>query len=127
VWCGTLTLKEVFLGLYNIATVKDASIAANMDFTSGSLQWNVSCIWLVHNWELEVLASFYTLLYSHRMRRDEEDKRGNSMLDHFIIFLQSKRLLLFLGRLFGIQRHLQEWISSSGRRCLGRLLLLTIL
>jgi hypothetical protein len=50
VWCGALTLMEVFLGLYNIATVKDASIATNMDFTSWSLQWNVSCIWLVHNW-----------------------------------------------------------------------------
>jgi hypothetical protein len=53
--------------------------------------------------------------------------RGNSMLDHFIIFLQSNRLVLFLGRLFGVQRPLQEWISSSGRQCLGRLLLLTIL
>ena len=73
-WCGALTLKEVFLGLDNIAIVKDASIAANMDFTSGSLQWNVSRIWLVHNWEREVLASFYTLWHSHRMRRDGEDK-----------------------------------------------------
>ena len=74
VWCGEATLKEVFPSLYNIASVKDASIVDNMDFTGGTLQWNVSFFWLVHDWELEVLASFYTLLYSHRMSREGEDK-----------------------------------------------------
>ena len=45
-----------------------------MDFTGGILQWNISFFRLVHDWELEVLASFYTLLYSHRMSREGEDK-----------------------------------------------------
>jgi hypothetical protein len=74
VWCGEVILKEAFLGLYNIASAKDASIVDNMDFTGGTLQWNVSCFQLVYDWELEVLASFYTLLYSHRMSREGEDK-----------------------------------------------------
>jgi hypothetical protein len=80
VWGGASTLKEVFPGLYNIASVKDVPIVANMDFMSGSLQWNVSFIQLVHDWELKVLASFYTLLYSHRMRREGEDKLVGSIL-----------------------------------------------
>jgi hypothetical protein len=42
VWSGALTPKEVFPGLYNIASAKEASIAVNMDLWSGSLQWNVS-------------------------------------------------------------------------------------
>ena len=54
--------------------MKDASIVANMDYLSGSLQWNVSFIRLVHDWKVDVLASFFTLLYSHRMRRDREDE-----------------------------------------------------
>jgi hypothetical protein len=29
---------------------------------------------LAHDWEVDVLASFYTLLYSHRVRREGEDK-----------------------------------------------------
>ena len=74
VWCKEASLKEAFPGLYNIASAKDASIANNMDFMGGTIQWNVSFFLLVHDWELEVLASFYTLLYSHRMRREGEDK-----------------------------------------------------
>jgi hypothetical protein len=74
VWCGGVILKEVFPGLYNIASAKEASIVDNMDFIGGTLQWNVSFFRLVHDWELEVLASFYTLLYSYRMSREGEDK-----------------------------------------------------
>jgi hypothetical protein len=74
VWRGELTLKDAFLGLYNIASVKDASIANNMDCSSGSTQWNVSFIRLFHDWEVEVQASFYLSLYSQKMRREGEDK-----------------------------------------------------
>jgi hypothetical protein len=74
VWCGGTTLKEAFSGLYNIASAKEVSIVDNMDLTGGVLQWNVSFFQLVHDWELETLASFYTLLYSYRMSREGEDK-----------------------------------------------------
>ena len=72
--CGGLSLKVAFPGLYNMASVKDVSIAANMDYLSGSLQCNVSVIRLIHDWEVDVLASFYTLLYSYRMRQGREDE-----------------------------------------------------
>jgi hypothetical protein len=36
VWCGKVTHKDASLGLYNIASVKDASIADNLDRSSGS-------------------------------------------------------------------------------------------
>jgi hypothetical protein len=39
------------------------------------IQWlHLSFIRLVHDWKVDVLASFYTLLYSHKMRREREDK-----------------------------------------------------
>jgi hypothetical protein len=37
VWCGNSSLKEAFPGLYNMVTSKDASIMANLDFSSSSL------------------------------------------------------------------------------------------
>ena len=49
VWCGGTTLKEAYPGLYNISNAKEASIADNMDFTGGTLQWNVSFFRLVHD------------------------------------------------------------------------------
>ena len=72
-WCGGSSLKEAFPSLYNMASVKNASIAANMDYSSGPLQW-ISFICVVHNWEGDVLASFYVLFYSHIMKRETEDK-----------------------------------------------------
>jgi hypothetical protein len=74
VWCGEVTLKDAFLGLYNIASVKDASIADNVDRSSGSTKWNFSFIHLVHDWEVGVLASFNLILYSQKLRREGEDK-----------------------------------------------------
>ena len=45
-----------------------------MDLSSGTIQWNISFIWLIHDWEVDTLASFYSLLYSFRSRREREDK-----------------------------------------------------
>jgi hypothetical protein len=69
VWCGELALKEAFPILDNLAHVKDVSVAVNLDFSSDSGQWNVSFIRSTHDWEVDVLASFYSLLYSHRVGR----------------------------------------------------------
>ena len=67
--CGELSLKVAFPALCNIDCVKDALVATNMDYSSGSLKWNVSFACLAHDWEVDVLASFYFLLYSNRGRR----------------------------------------------------------
>jgi hypothetical protein len=69
VWCGEVSLKVVFPALYNIDCVKDAPVATHMDYTSGSLKWNISFACLAHDWEVDVLASFYFLLYSNIERR----------------------------------------------------------
>jgi hypothetical protein len=66
VWCNETSLKVAFPILYNIVSVKDATLATNMDLSNGTLQWNISFIWLIHDWEVDTLASFYSLLYSIR-------------------------------------------------------------
>jgi hypothetical protein len=64
VWCGSSPLKEAFPGLFSLACNKDASIADNLDFSSGSQQWNVTFMRSLNDWEVEDLAPFYSLLYS---------------------------------------------------------------
>ena len=71
-WCSKTSLKATFPALYSIASAKDAPLATNMDYSSGTLQWNIIFVRLIHDWE--VLASFYSLLYSLRVRRGGEDK-----------------------------------------------------
>jgi hypothetical protein len=64
VWCGSSPLKEAFPGLYSLACNKEASIADNLDLSSGSQQWNVTFMRSLNDWEVEDLAPFYSLLYS---------------------------------------------------------------
>jgi hypothetical protein len=65
-WCGVQALKEAFSDLYSIASVKDASIVDHLELYSGSHQWNVSFFRVTHDWEVDVFASFFNLLYSLR-------------------------------------------------------------
>jgi hypothetical protein len=74
VWCGEMTLKEAFPILYGIAHDKDALVTAHLVSKGGFLQWDVSFIRAAHDWEVEVLASFFTLLYSIRVRSEGDDK-----------------------------------------------------
>jgi hypothetical protein len=74
VWCGDRPLKVAFPGLFNIASFKEASIADNLERANGAIQWNIQFTRLIHDWEVEVLASFYRSLYSCKLREDGEDK-----------------------------------------------------
>jgi hypothetical protein len=74
VWCGDRPLKEAFPGLFNIARLKEASIADNVERDNGVSQWNIQFLRLIHDWEVEVLASFYHCLYSCKLREDGGDK-----------------------------------------------------
>jgi len=74
VWCGEMILKKAFPVLYGIARDKDALVAAHLVLESGSLQWDVNFMRAAHEWEVEVLASFFTLLYSIRVRSEGDDK-----------------------------------------------------
>jgi hypothetical protein len=74
VWCGEVPLKEAFTVLYDIARDKDAHVADHLVLVSGSYQWDVSFFRAAHDWEVDVLASFFSLLYSTRMDCDGEDQ-----------------------------------------------------
>jgi len=50
-----------------IARDKDALVAAHLVSKSGSFQWGVSFIRAAHDWEVDVVASFFTLLHSIRV------------------------------------------------------------
>jgi hypothetical protein len=74
IWCGDRALKEAFLGLFIIASLKEASIADNMVHSNRIIQWNIQFTRLIHDWEVEVLASFYRCLYACKMRGVRDDK-----------------------------------------------------
>jgi hypothetical protein len=74
VWCGEMPLKEAFPSLYDIAFDKNSFVAAHLILESGSFQWDVRFIRAAHDWEVDVLASFFTLLYSNSLDRDGKDK-----------------------------------------------------
>jgi hypothetical protein len=62
-WCKDKALKEAFLALYGIACMKDTSVAAQLKLSGGSNQWTVSFVKAAHDWEVDVFASFFNLLY----------------------------------------------------------------
>jgi hypothetical protein len=74
VWCGDRPLKVAFPGLFNIASFKEASIADNVERSNGAIQWNIQFTRMIHDWEVEVLASFYRCLYSCKLREDGKAK-----------------------------------------------------
>jgi hypothetical protein len=60
-------LLEIYPGLYNLASNKEASIADNFDLMSGSRQWNISFMRSLNDWEVDDLVSLYSLLYSYNL------------------------------------------------------------
>jgi len=74
VWCGEMPLKEAFPGLFDIVCDKNSFVAAHLIMERGSFQWDVRFIRAAHDWEVDVLTSFFTLLYSTSLDRDGEDK-----------------------------------------------------
>jgi hypothetical protein len=54
-WYGDVALKVAFPILYDLACVKDASIAANLEIMGGTNQWNMSFAKVSHDWEVDFL------------------------------------------------------------------------
>jgi hypothetical protein len=73
-WCGDTKLKDDFPVLYNIAREKDASVATNVEFLGGAFQWNVIFGREIHDWEVEVVTSFYQRLQTVSIRMGHQDK-----------------------------------------------------
>jgi hypothetical protein len=122
--CGDRALKDAFPSLFNIARFKEVSIADNVERSNGVVQWNIQFIWLINDWEVEVLASFYRCLYSCKLRGMGKTSCGGCLRTRgflrlsLSIFLSSSSplgLFLFLGRAFGDLRLLLEWRFLLGR------------
>jgi hypothetical protein len=69
-----MTRKVAFPTLFGIASVKDTSVANNLEFLRGSNQWNVSSAKEGHDWEVDVFTSFNQVLHSVIVRRGDEEK-----------------------------------------------------
>jgi hypothetical protein len=63
-WCGDKALNETFLDLYRTVCTKDTSVAAHLELSGGSNQWNVSFAKAAHYWEVDIFALFFSWLYS---------------------------------------------------------------
>jgi hypothetical protein len=74
VWCEEMPLKEDFPSLHDIACDKNSLTAAHLILECDSFQWDVRFFRAAHDWEVDVLASFFTLLNSIRLDRGVEDK-----------------------------------------------------
>ena len=46
----------------------------HVERSNGIIQWNIQFSRLTHDWEVETLASFYSCLYSCKLRGEGEDK-----------------------------------------------------
>jgi hypothetical protein len=58
-WFGDTVLKEAFPVLFGIARAKDTFVANNLELLGGSNQWSVIFYREVHDWEVDVFASFF--------------------------------------------------------------------
>jgi hypothetical protein len=122
VWYGESSLKDSFLGFFNIARCREASIADNMEHSNGIVLWNIVFTCLIHDWEVEVIASFYSRLYSYKFRGVGEDKlwwvpssKGSFKVRSFYRVLMSHGPFLFLGKAFRRPRLHLEWHFLLGR------------
>jgi hypothetical protein len=50
--------------LFSIVCCKEASVANNMWFSNGNLQWNLYFLMLAQDWEVNLVIAFFDLLYS---------------------------------------------------------------
>jgi hypothetical protein len=103
-----------FPALFDIACVKEASVADNLKFLGGSNQWNVSFTREAHNWEVDDFAYFFQALHSVKVRRGREDKmcwsppkKICSRSSHSSTSWLALVVVIFLGKVFGTLRLLQ--------------------
>jgi hypothetical protein len=71
--CGDHPLKASFSELFSIACC-EASVADHMQFFNSNIQWYISFTRPVHDWKVDLVISFFNILYSLKLRRGGEDK-----------------------------------------------------
>ena len=66
-WCDNQPLKHTFPSLFSIARYKEAWVKDNFIWRNGVVEWNVIFVCAVQDWELDVISSFFEMLYSCRI------------------------------------------------------------
>lgn len=60
-WVADRTLKEAFPVFFSFAHFKEASIPNHLQFSNHTCQWNIIFIKVMHDWEIELVTSFFDL------------------------------------------------------------------
>jgi hypothetical protein len=63
-----------YLALYSIARFSDAWVVDNLSVVGGVAHWNVLFTRYAHDWEVEMVISFYEQLYTIWIRHGEVDR-----------------------------------------------------
>ncbi|KAG2707779.1 hypothetical protein I3760_05G162800 [Carya illinoinensis] len=73
VWCDSRGLKDLYPSLFQLASVKDLSVANAMEVLGGRSTWNINFGRAVQDWEINSIADFYSFIYSIRVNSQQED------------------------------------------------------
>ena len=121
IWCAKQPLKHVFPSLFSIVRYKDAWVRDNFIWRNGIVEWNVIFVRSVQDWELDVVSSFFEMLYSCKVSHGNEDcihwspsKKGMFEVKSFYKALSIPDYEVFPWRVFGALRCLREWHFLGG-------------
>jgi hypothetical protein len=73
IWCANQPLKHVFPYLFSIARYKDVWVKDNFIWRNRIVEWNVIFVRSVQDWELDVVSSFFVMLYTCKVSHGNED------------------------------------------------------
>jgi len=84
---GLKLSRYLFSNLLSIARFKDAAVADHLELSSAFSHflhlvmevcfnhiWNINFLRAAHDWEMNHFSSLFTLLYSIRVRQDDDDR-----------------------------------------------------
>jgi hypothetical protein len=72
-WCEDQQLKESFPELFSIACYKEVWVADHLQFSNENIQWNISFIKPVQDWEVELVTAFFNALDSLKVGQGGDD------------------------------------------------------
>jgi hypothetical protein len=73
-WCGNQPLQQAFPSLFSIARYKEAWVKDNFIWRNGVVEWNVIFVRAIQDWEMDVISSFFELLYSCKISQGNVDR-----------------------------------------------------
>jgi hypothetical protein len=72
--CGCQPLKHIYPLLYHIARYKEAWVKDNFSWRNGVVEWNVIFIHAIQDWEMDVILTFFEMLYSCKLSQGNVDQ-----------------------------------------------------